>query len=72
MIQSARRVRPPPLPPPLTAMNHAAAAMTLYRVGTCIEVLAQWCPPVKSLLSGYVAKINSLGDWHQAQALQRR
>lgn len=51
-------------------MNHASAAVTLYRVGTCIEVLAQWCPSVKSLLSGYIAKINNLADWHQAQAAQ--
>jgi hypothetical protein len=49
-------------------MNHAAAAMLLYRVGTCIEVLAKWCPPVHKLLSEYVGKLNSLGDWHQAQA----
>jgi hypothetical protein len=53
-------------------MNHAQAAYTLYRVGTCIEVLATWCPPVKSLLSGYVAKVNALADWHQSQALQSR
>lgn len=51
-------------------MNHATAALTLYRVGTCIEVLATWCPPVNTLLSGYVVKINRLADWHQAQALQ--
>lgn len=51
-------------------MNHARAALTLYRVGTCIEVLSQWCPPVKSLLAGYVARIHSLADWHQAQAIQ--
>lgn len=51
-------------------MNHASAAITLYRVGTCIEVLAQWCPPVKSLLSGYVTRINSLADWHQRQAIE--
>jgi hypothetical protein len=54
------------------AMNHAHAATTLYRVGTCIEFLAAWCPPVKTLLSGYVAKINTLADWHQSQALQAR
>lgn len=53
-------------------MNHAAAATTLYRVGTCIEVLSDWCPPVKKLLKSYVAKINALGDWHQSQALQAR
>lgn len=53
-------------------MNHATAALTLYRIGTCIEVLAAWCPPVKTLLYGYVARINALADWHQAQALQAR
>ena len=53
-------------------MNHAQAATTLYRVGTCIEVLAKWCPPVKTLLSGYVARINAVADWHQSQALQAR
>lgn len=53
-------------------MNHARAATTLYRVGTCIEVLAQWCPPVQKLLSSYVRSINALADWHQSQALQAR
>jgi hypothetical protein len=53
-------------------MNHAHAATTLYRVGTCIEVLSDWCPPVKALLRSYVAKINVLADWHQSQALQAR
>lgn len=53
-------------------MNHAAAATTLYRVGTCIEVLSDWCPPVQTLLKRYVAKINALADWHQSQALQAR
>lgn len=53
-------------------MNHAQAATTLYRVGTCIEVLSNWCPPVKKLMSDYVSKINTLADWHQTQALQAR
>lgn len=51
-------------------MNHAAAAMLLYRVSTCIEVLAKWCPPVQRLLADYVGRINSLADWHQHQALK--
>lgn len=51
-------------------MNHARAATLLYRVGTCIEVLSQWCPPVDRLLTNYVKGINSLADWHQAQAIQ--
>lgn len=53
-------------------MNHAQAATMLYRIGTSIEVLSQWCPPVKNLLSSYVAKVNALADWHQSQALQAR
>lgn len=78
-----RRVRryqprmPKPQPPAGTnvrpdTMNHAASAILLYRVGTCIEVLAKWCPPVKSLLAQYVANINHLADWHQAKAIQPR
>ena len=53
-------------------MNHARAAITLYRIATCIEVLSDWCPPVQKLLADQVAKINTLADWHQSQALQAR
>jgi hypothetical protein len=53
-------------------MNHSSAALTLYRIGTCIEVLSQWCPPVNNLLASYITKINALADWHQAQTLQGR
>lgn len=51
-------------------MNHAASAILLYRVGTCIEVLAQWLPPVRRLMGEYVSKINALAAWHQHQAKQ--
>lgn len=51
-------------------MNHAQAAILLYRVATCIEVLAKWCPPVSHLLSQYTTKLNRVADWHQSQAIQ--
>ena len=53
-------------------MNHAAAAILLYRIGRCIEMLAEWLPPVQRLLGDQVAKINAIADWHQHLALQPR
>jgi len=51
-------------------MNHASAAIFLYRIATGIEVLSTWLPPVKRLFGDQVSKINEIADWHQRLALQ--
>ena len=48
--------------------THAASALLLIRVGTCIEVLSQWLPPVQRLMGDYAKQILALADWHQSQA----
>ena len=53
-------------------MNHAAAAILLYRISRGIEVLSDWLPPVKRLFGDQVTKLNAIADWHQHQAIELR
>ena len=56
----------------MIVMNHASAAILLFRVATGIEVLAKWLPPVQRLFGDQVAKINAIATWHQQQATSTR